>query len=285
MQAVAEAILPPLLERPMRDLRAWVDHFAQAPIPVLAETAVQVAELAQREDEVDAHLLSGHLAQDPLMVLRLLSHVARHRSGRLLSDVETVTEALVLLGISPFFRAFADLPTIEQRLAGRPAGLQGLERVLCRAHRASRFALGFAVHRMDHDAAVIHEAALLHDFAELLLWCHAPSLALDIAQRQADEPSLRSNLAQRAVLGIELPDLQHALMKAWHLPELLIRLGDQRHAQAPAVRNVMLAIRVARHSANGWDNPALPDDVSDIAQLLQLGIEPTRQLLVQLDES
>ena len=40
---------------------------------------------------------------------------------------------------------------------------------------------GFAAHRMDHDAAVLHEAALLHDFAELLLWVRAPALALEIA--------------------------------------------------------------------------------------------------------
>jgi hypothetical protein len=49
------------------------------------------------------------------------------------------------------------------------------------------------------------------------------------------------------------------------------------------MRNVLLAIRVARHSTEGWDNPALPDDVRDIAALLQLGLEPTRQLLRDID--
>lgn len=283
MQADAVRSVPAPIARPLRDLDAWVRHFADAEIPVLADTAAQVRELAAREDEVDAHLLCGSLAQDPLMVLRLLSHVARHRSSRMLTDVETVTGALVLIGISPFFRHFGELPTVEDRLADRPQALAGLRAVLHRAHRAARFALGFAVHRMDHDAAVIAEAALLHDFAELLLWCHAPVLALEIARRQAADPSLRSAAAQRAVLGIELADLQQALMKAWRLPELLIRLGDDRHAHAPAVRNVLLAIRVARHSAHGWDNAALPDDLKDIAELLQLGVEPTRELLADLD--
>ena len=45
------------------------------------------------------------------------------------------------------------------------------------------FALAFAVHRMDHDAPVIHAAALLHDFAELLLWLHAPVLSLIVVNR------------------------------------------------------------------------------------------------------
>lgn len=36
------------------------------------------------------------------------------------------------------------------------------------------------------------------------------------------------------------------------------------------VRNVILAVNLARHSANGWDDAALPDDYEDIAKLLHL---------------
>lgn len=31
---------------------------------------------------------------------------------------------------------------------------------------------------------------------------------------------------------------------------------------------VLLAVRLARHTAQGWDNAAVPDDVEDIAKLL-----------------
>ncbi len=136
---------------------------------------------------------------------------------------------------------------------------------------------------MDPDAAVIHEAALLHGFAELLMWCHAPALALEIARRQRAEPTLRSAVVQHAVLGITLADLQQALMRAWRLPELLIRLDDARHADSAQVTNVMLAVRLARHTAQGWDNAALPDDVADIGALLLLGAEPTLKLLHEID--
>ena len=49
------------------------------------------------------------------------------------------------------------------------------------------------------------------------------------------------------------------------------------------VRNVLLAIRVARHSATGWDNAALPDDVDDIADLLHMGGDPVWKLLHDID--
>lgn len=271
----------PRLQAPLSSPAAWVAHFRDAPIPVLASTATSLGELAANEDAVDAHLLAEAIGADPMMTLRLLAHVGTH--SRRATDVETVIGALVLMGVGPFFREFGELPTIEDTLADEPAALEGARAVLARAHRAARFALGFAAHRLDPDAAVIHEAALLHDFAELLLWCHAPGLALEIAQRQKADPTLRSVSAQRAVLGITLADLQHQLMKAWRLPELLIRLDTDKHAEQSQVRNVLLAVRVARHTAQGWDNAALPDDVADIGALLQLGPAPTLKLLHEID--
>jgi HD-like signal output (HDOD) protein len=138
------------------------------------------------------------------------------------------------------------------------------------------------VHRMDHDAAVIHAAALLHDFAEMLLWCHAPVLALRIRAAQRADPNLRSRVAQIAVLNIELPDLQQSLMKAWRLPELLVRISDERHAENANVRSVLLALRLARHTSHGWDNAAIPDDIADIAGLLNLSEAATLQLVQEI---
>lgn len=278
-----EPTFPPMLDRAPGDLSAWTQWLRDAPIPVLAHTASALDELVDHEDAVDARVLAETLADDPLASLRLLVHVASLRRGDDRGAPETVTAALVLLGIGPFFRAFTGLPTVEQRLAGLPQAQQGLQQVMQRARRAATFALGFAVHRMDPDAAVIHEAAQLHDFAEMLLWCHAPALAFEIARRQAADPALRSAAVQRDVLGVELPDLQHALMRAWRLPPLLVRLDDDRHADTAPVRNVHLAIRVARHSAAGWDNPALPDDVRDVAALLRLAPDPALKLLRALD--
>jgi HD-like signal output (HDOD) protein len=120
---------------------------------------------------------------------------------------------------------------------------------------------------MDHDASVIHDAALLHDFTELLMWVRAPALALQIQQRQLADPTLRSAAVQREVLNVELPRLEHALMVAWRLPKLLVQITDDHAPQANAqMRNVQLALRVARHSALCWDNAALPDDVREVGR-------------------
>jgi len=194
-----------------------------------------------------------------------------------------VVEALVLMGITPFFRTFGPQPTVEDHLADHPEALAGLHHVLLRADRAARFAASFAIHRSDHDAVVLHEAAQLHDFTEMLLWLHAPELALELQRRQRADSTLRSCTVQREVLNAELNDIQHVLMQLWRLPEILVRITDDSHAENSQVRNVLLAIRLARHTMNGWDNAALPDDIRDIAALLHLSIEPTRQLLRDID--
>ena len=270
------------LTRALPDLAAWTAHFLAAEIPVLADTAEALEAMRAGEDDLDANTIGEMIAGDPLMTLKVLAYAATHRGSRMVTDTETVIATLVMMGISPFFRAFGPQPTVEARLAGDPEVLAGLLDTVRRAHRSASYALGMAVYRHDRDAAVIHEAALLHDFAEMLLWCHAPALALQIRRAQQADPTLRSSAVQRQLLNIELADLQQSLMKAWRLPELLIRISDDAHADQASVKNVALAVRLARHTAQGWDNAAIPDDVADIAALLNLSYDATMQLIEEI---
>ncbi len=256
------------LTEPLRDLSAWTRYFCGAEIPVLAATSQALEDLRAIEDDVDASMLSAAIEADPLMTLKLMAHVASKRRPGVSTETETLTSSLVMMGISPFFRTFGLQPTLEDRLQDEPLALEGLRELLTRAERAGNFALGFAVHRGDTDAGVLHQAAFLHDFAEMLLWCHAPSLALKIRDAQQVDATLRTASIQRSILGIELDDLRQALMKLWRLPELLVRISDGRHPNHPNVLNVVLAVRLARHSQLGWENAALPDDIEDIAKLL-----------------
>ena len=258
----------PYLTAPLRDLEAWTRYFREAPIPVLAKTSEALEALRADEDNVDANTLASVIECDPLMSLKLLAHVASKRRVENATETESITTSLVMTGISPFFRNFGLQPTVEDHLRDQPQALDGLSALLRRADRAAQFATGFAVHRGDTDVGVIRLAAYLHDFAEMLMWCHAPTLQLRIVQAQQADATLRSATVQRVVLNIELDDLRQALMKLWRLPELLVRISDDRHADLDIVRNVLLAVRLARHTAQGWDNPAVPDDIAEIATLL-----------------
>lgn len=269
-----------------KDVQGWVAAFDVDALPILQSSVETLEDWRQNEDAVDAHLLADALADDPLFVLKVFAHLAQRRRGREGGDAETLTQALVMLGITPFFRDFGSQHAVEEHLADWPEAMAGFSAVLERAHRAARFALAFAVQRMDHDNAVLQGAALLHDFAELLLWLRAPAAALEIARRQLEDPTLRSAAVQMELLNIRLPELQHALMREWRLPAVLVDLADaKRETSCVQARNVLLAIRLARHTARGWDNAALNDDVNDIAQLLHMAPGPTLALLRDIDEA
>lgn len=274
-----------MLSRAPASLQAWARAIQESEIPVLERTVVGIRALREDEDNVAPRDIAEVVLNDPLMALKVLAHATRRRPTRLVGDVETVTAAILMMGTAEFFRAFSDQPTVEALLADVPGALPGLLKVLERSHRAARLAMGFAMHRQDTDAEVIHEAALLHDFAEALLWCHAPALAVEMQKRQHADPTLRSTQVQRDVLNIELNDLEQTLMREWRLPELLRELTDEHRASQARVRNVQLATALARHSQNGWDNPALPDDFTAIAALLNQSNASVRSLVRDIDMS
>lgn len=274
---------PNYLSKPLAHIGSWTQYFVNAEIPVLRTTAKALADLQEIEDDVDANMLTAVIQSDPLMTLKLFARMSQVRRPNGATETESITASLVLMGIAPFFRHFANQPTVEDWLAHQPQALHGLQELLTRAERAGQFALGFAVHRGDTDAAVIHLAAFLNDFAEMLVWLHAPTLATQIQDAKSADSTLRSNVIQREILGIEINDLRQSLMKLWHLPELLVNLSDNRHAERAMVRNVVLAVRLARHTSQDWENAALPDDIQDISQLLNASPRATLAFLHKID--
>lgn len=282
MSQPARSLHRELLE-PLPGLAAWVAHFRGSEIVVLQQTADALEALRANEEQTDANSIGELIAGDPLMTLKVLAYSSAHRGRRVITPPETVTSALVLLGITPFFRAFPLQASVEERLSSAPLALRGFQRVLQRAHRGADFALAFAVHRTDPNAAAVHAAALLHEFAELLLWCNAPGLALQIEQAQNADSTLRSSVAQLDILGIALADLQRALVAEWKLPSLLCDDGDGRAANHTGGRIVTLATRLARHTAYGWENAALADDIAEIAALLNLSPGATLHLVQNVE--
>lgn len=269
-----------MLDHPLQDTDAWVVLFSNSSLPVLRQTKRRIEEMREDIDRVDARELAHVVLQDPIMAVRVLAYIQPLRGRALQNDITTIAGAIMMSGLQPFFNRFHELPTIEGMLKGEdPHALLGVLHVIRRAQRAADYAQDWAKWRHDLNVEEVRIAALLHDLAEILVWCFAPKLGLKIRALQIAQPTMRSVTAQLKVLGITLQELQVALCGVWHLPELLRHLIDDDNADQPRVRNVTLAVRLARHSANGWDDPALPDDYKDVAELLHLKPEAVKQRL------
>lgn len=248
-------------------LDQWVARLSDADLPILRSTARRLA--AMDEDEAGLRELGEVVLRDPLMTAKLYVHMKRVAGdGHDQAEITTVDRMILMLGVPPFLNAFRSPPQVEEALRGNTPALAGLIQVVQRARRASQNAAAFAVCRNDFSFEEIMVSAMLHDLAEMLVWCYAPHLALEMRRRLAADPALRSVTAQEEVLGVRLNELQLGLAAHWRLPGLLVKMMDDGHADNPRVRSVALAVNIARHSMSGWDNPALPDDYLEGAALL-----------------
>jgi HD-like signal output (HDOD) protein len=271
-----------MLNHPLPQLESWVAYFSEQELPVLRHTRRQLEIARDHMEEMTSKDITRIVLRDPLMAVRVLAYIQPLTSrSRLHHDVTTIAGAITMLGINPFFKRFEHLLAVEDLLhSAPPQALLGALQVIRRAQQASHYAYEWAVWRLDLNVEEVALAALLHDLAEILIYCFAPTLALAVRDLQAQNPNLRSATAQKQVLGgVEAQDIQTALCKAWHLPELLLKLIDDRHAEHPRVRNVVLAVNLARHLAHGWQDAALPDDLKAIASLLNLSEDALSQRL------
>ena len=266
-----------MITQPLKNVDAWVDYFDQADIPVLARTERELVGFKQNEDNLNGREIADAIQHDPLMTLKVLRYLHFHHSKRQSMEITTMSRALMMLGTTPFFRHFAHLPTVETTLAAYPDALSRLMRNMSHARHAALYAQDWAMVRNDIEADEVMLAALLRNLAEILLCCFAPQLMLAIRDAMHADAHLRSVDAQTRVLGFPGLDLQLALAERWHLPKLLQDLIDESHTQNPRSKNVSLAYRLARHSANNWFDAGLPDDYQEIAQLLKLSQEETHE--------
>lgn len=268
-----------MITTPTRNDSDWVRFLDVVEVPVLQRTVEELARLREDEDRVGVRDIAQVLLHDPLFTLRVLRYLQAHRRTVQTAEITTLEHAVMMLGITPFFTHFANLPVVELVMASQPLAIDGLMQVAYRAHHAALYARDWADLRHDARADEVAIAALLHDLAEMLLWCFAPEASLQVSEMMRTEEDLRSNLAQAKVLGFKISQLQVKLIAEWRLAPVLQALIDDSHASQPRAANVALAVRLARHSVGGWDNAALPDDYTAIQQFLKASLPETLALI------
>ena len=260
-------------------LNGWVEFLTGAEIPVLNQTSRDLATLHLDQNKLSARSVAKVIAVDPMMTTKLLRYLQLHKRSSQTSEVMQVEQALIMMGVEAYFNKVPAQPTVQDLLKGQMDALVHLLQGIHRAHRASEYAYDWAVRLSDLHYEEVRVAALLHDLAEMLMWCFSPQDMLKINAIQQRDKSLRSRAVQEQVLGFAIADLQKALVQKWDLPELLLALMDDENAKQQRVRNVELAVNLARHSANGWDDAALPDDYKDIGALLR---SPPEQVMLMV---
>lgn len=262
-----------------RDIKTWVDFIATAEIPVLKQTAREVAILREDEDKQSARAITTAVIHDPMMVFKVLCYSQKHKGRNQLQDLLQVEQAIIMMGATTFFQNIPTNYLVEDALKTNLPALTHLLRLIRRAHRAAYFAGDWATHLKDLRAEEVRIAALLHDLSEMLMWCFEPEKMNTMCAMQQADATLRSKAVQQDILGFTLHDLQKEIVDSFEFPPLLVKLMQEESSGEQRVRNVTLAANLARHSAHGWDNAALPDDYRDIAELLRVDVDKAMRIV------
>lgn len=258
-------------------LDTWVEFLSQHELPVLRQTERSLNKAHANIDFIKDREISTIVLSDPLMTVRVLAFLRANvgKAKKAKSDesdgsLPSLAHATQVLGMNPFFKHFEKLNVIEELHKSNPKALLQTVQAFRRAQRASAFAFNWAVWRYDPGTEEITMSALLYDLAEVLAWCFAPQRMQKVLELRTANPSIPNDMIEKPVFGFTLLELQRALCEAWHLPPLLLQASDPSFAETGRIQTVKLASRLARHSAQGWDNPALEQDFSEITRLLDI---------------
>ncbi|SET19518.1 HD-like signal output (HDOD) domain, no enzymatic activity [Nitrosomonas marina] len=263
-----------MVEENNSKLDQCVTYLAQAEIPVLKQTARKLSAVIENVDRLSARNIAQIIKNDPLMVVKLMRYFQLHRGRSQIHEIMEVEQTLLMLGLENTLKIASAKPYVEDLLGtDHREALVCLLKVTQRNRMASAYAYDWAVRLQDLHYEEIRIAALMYDIAEILMWCYAPKAMLKIKHLQTKNKAVRSRQIQEKLLGFSLHALQFALITRWKLPGLLRTLMDDNCHDQQRVKNVLLAVNLARHAANGWDDAALPKDYEQIGQLLHLDPE------------
>ena len=241
----------------------WIDRFGNVPIPVMPHTISQLAK--QCKDDVSIHELVELIETDPGLTVQLIRTSSASLHGRLRSEVTSVQQALMMMGIENLKKLPSTLPNIDKTLKG--SAKQHLLKTFSIAYHAARQATDWAKLRRDMVPDEVAAASLLHFIGEMMMSIHAPE-QLDKIKQMRDEEHIASEEAQYIVLGFSLDQLSLEIAERWNLPALVKEVLHAENARHPRAYTIMLAVQLARHAAWDWYTPRMNKLYEEAAEWL-----------------
>lgn len=148
-----------MTEHSLKNIDDWVAFLSSKEMPILRQTARRLEQCHEQVDTISGRDIAGIVLQDPLGIVRILAYIQPFTGKHLRSEITTIANAVMMLGIEPFFRKFEAPNTIEAALKDEPQALLGLLQVIRRVQRASRYAHDWAFEQHDMNSEEVALAA------------------------------------------------------------------------------------------------------------------------------
>lgn len=229
----------------------WLKKLGDKPIPILTNTIKDLA-VACKSDSTTVNKIVEIVERDPGLTVQLLRTCSLKAHGSLQADVNSVQQALMMLGTQTVSNLASSLPTVEKNLPEK-ARTQVLF-TFTRAYYAGLQAFDWAVQRRDMTPDEVFASAQLHFLGEMIISIFAPEKLREIYHMRTEE-HVASEEAQYIILGFTLDQLSLEIAQRWHLPNLVSEALHPENARFPRAYGVMLAVQLARYATTSWTDP------------------------------
>ncbi|MFA5626802.1 MAG: HDOD domain-containing protein [Thiohalomonadaceae bacterium] len=229
-------------------LNLWVDKLQHVTLPAMSPTVEELDRLSANEN-AQFWQLAQVAERDPGICIALLRHINTGRQNKLRSEVNTIENALMMLGLTQLRSLLKSLVLMSK--VENSANKQKFLRLMAQSYHAAWQARELARLRKDMEVDEIFLATLLHCQGAMLLWLYAPG-KMEQIEKLATEKQIPHIQAQYAVLGFGLNHLSLMLARRWNLPSLLQESLKSENAKQPRTYNIMLAVQLARAAEQGW---------------------------------
>lgn len=248
-----------------------IEQLTAQPLPIFGHSARAFRKL---------HSASGPLFErygdiilkDPGLALHTLQQLHVATAKPLQTEISSMTQATMLLGMERAKKLPQGLPELENTLRGRAR--TGFTRAACRAFHAAFQAWDWAHIKDEHTPEEILLATLLHDVAEMALWVVAPD-KMHLMRKLIFKDRLHTDEAQYIALGESLEHFGRKITTRWHLPPLVHGALRPENAHNPRVRGVMLAVQLGRAAERGWHTEKMQSTLKLIAEHLGTSLDET----------
>ncbi|MDH5444617.1 MAG: HDOD domain-containing protein [Gammaproteobacteria bacterium] len=246
-----------------QSIEDWIKQFGDIPIPVMQHTIDKLTKLCAQD--VPVQDLVELIETDPGLTVQLIRTCSTSMHGSLRTEVTSVQQALMIIGIEKLKTLPTTIPTIEKKLSG--AAKEHLLKIFSVAYHAARQSTVWANMRRDMVPDEVTAATLLHFIGAMLMSIHAPELLDDIRDMR-DREHIATEEAQYIVLGFTIDELSLEIAQRWNLPSLLLETLRAENARHPRAYTIMLAVQLARHSAWNWYTPKMQKLYEDSSEWL-----------------
>ncbi|VAW77365.1 hypothetical protein MNBD_GAMMA12-3639 [hydrothermal vent metagenome] len=218
-------------------LEAWAEYLAKKALPLIESTTRYVNQLDNRSGRSVESICAKFLL-DPGAVVTLLQQVNSLKRGRLSSEITTVENAIVLLGIEKSRQLLKRCKVIKLP-AKAPALKQYIKQVNL-AYHAGYLAHEWAMIRGSMVAKESFVQTFLFRIGEMYMWLYGLAEIAKV-RNEAIKKRVPFRVAQHEIMGFDFRQLSAQMAKILNMPEMVQVCHDESNLEIPNIKAVHLA--------------------------------------------